>query len=109
MENKKRNWFNIEGIIRTDKEMTVEELAVLLDKLGFEFVGNVKPSDITDAEVDKDFREGLKELTDKYDNTLKNLANQKKKYTLEELTKDCKPENRHEEVDWGKPEGKEIW
>ncbi|MEH7116166.1 hypothetical protein V7128_01905 [Neobacillus vireti] len=30
-------------------------------------------------------------------------------YELEELLKDCNDDNRHEEVDWGKPEGKEIW
>jgi len=30
------------------------------------------------------------------------------KPTLEELLAQCTPENRHEEVDWGKPEGNEI-
>ncbi|WP_306798706.1 AbrB/MazE/SpoVT family DNA-binding domain-containing protein [Oceanobacillus saliphilus] len=29
--------------------------------------------------------------------------------TLEELLAGVTEENRHEEIDWGKPEGKEIW
>ncbi|WP_100012837.1 AbrB/MazE/SpoVT family DNA-binding domain-containing protein [Lentibacillus sediminis] len=29
--------------------------------------------------------------------------------TLKELLAKCTPENQHEEIDWGKPEGKEIW
>jgi antitoxin MazE len=33
----------------------------------------------------------------------------KKDIELEDLLKDCNDDNRHEEVDWGKPEGKEIW
>lgn len=30
-------------------------------------------------------------------------------YTLEELVAQITPENRHGEVDWGPPVGKEIW
>jgi len=30
-------------------------------------------------------------------------------YTLEELVAQITPENRHEEVDWGPPVGKEAW
>lgn len=29
--------------------------------------------------------------------------------TLENLLAKCKPENRHNEIDFGKPEGNEIW
>ncbi|WP_040912575.1 AbrB/MazE/SpoVT family DNA-binding domain-containing protein [Lentibacillus jeotgali] len=29
--------------------------------------------------------------------------------TLEELLAGITDENRHEEIDWGKPEGKEVW
>lgn len=32
-----------------------------------------------------------------------------KKITLEELMAQITPENQHGEVDWGKPEGNEIW
>lgn len=31
------------------------------------------------------------------------------KPTLEELLEQCKGENPQEEIDWGKPEGNEIW
>lgn len=30
-------------------------------------------------------------------------------YTLEELVAQITPENRHDEVDWGPPVGKEVW
>jgi len=30
-------------------------------------------------------------------------------YTLDELLDQVTPENRHDEVDWGKPEGDEAW
>ena len=30
-------------------------------------------------------------------------------YTLHELLDQVTPENRHDEVDWGKPEGDEVW
>lgn len=30
-------------------------------------------------------------------------------YTLDELLDQITAENRHEEVDWGKPEGDEVW
>ncbi len=33
----------------------------------------------------------------------------KGKYTLEELVARITRENRHEEIDWGKPVGKEVW
>ncbi len=32
-----------------------------------------------------------------------------KEYTLEELVAGITPENRHEEIDFGPPVGKEIW
>ena len=31
------------------------------------------------------------------------------RYTLEELVAQITPENRHDEVDWGPPVGKEVW
>jgi antitoxin MazE len=30
-------------------------------------------------------------------------------YDLEELLAQITPENRHDEVDWGEPQGKEAW
>lgn len=32
-----------------------------------------------------------------------------RQYTLEELIKNITPESRHEEIDWGRPVGEEIW
>ena len=31
------------------------------------------------------------------------------RYTLEELVDGITPENRHDEIDWGPPVGKEVW
>jgi antitoxin MazE len=31
------------------------------------------------------------------------------RYTLDELVDQITPENRHEEADWGEPQGKEVW
>lgn len=33
----------------------------------------------------------------------------KSKPTLDDLLSQCTPDKRHEEIDWGKPEGNEIW
>jgi antitoxin MazE len=30
-------------------------------------------------------------------------------YSLDELLAQVTPENRHEEIDWGEPRGKEAW
>jgi antitoxin MazE len=30
-------------------------------------------------------------------------------YSLEELLDQVTPENRHDEIDWGEPQGKEVW
>ena len=30
-------------------------------------------------------------------------------YTLEQLLDQVGPENRHDEIDWGEPQGKEAW
>jgi antitoxin MazE len=30
-------------------------------------------------------------------------------YRLEDLLEQVTPENRHDEIDWGEPQGKEIW
>jgi antitoxin MazE len=32
-----------------------------------------------------------------------------RRYTLEELLEQVTPENRHDEIDWGEPQGKEVW
>jgi len=37
-----------------------------------------------------------------------NLASKKKKPSLQELMNQITPENQHDEVDWGKPQGKEL-
>jgi antitoxin MazE len=31
------------------------------------------------------------------------------RYTLDELLDQVTPENRHDETDWGEPQGKEVW
>lgn len=33
----------------------------------------------------------------------------KQKPTLEEMMAQITPENQHDEIDWGKPVGKEVW
>jgi antitoxin MazE len=33
----------------------------------------------------------------------------KRRYTLDELVAGITPDNRHEEIDWGTPVGKEVW
>lgn len=33
----------------------------------------------------------------------------RRRYTIEELVADMRPEGRHGETDWGKPVGKEAW
>ena len=37
------------------------------------------------------------------------VPQQKPRYTLEELVAQITPENRHDEIDWGPPVGKEVW
>jgi antitoxin MazE len=37
------------------------------------------------------------------------ICPQARAYTLDELLDQITPENRHDVVDWGKPEGDEIW
>jgi antitoxin MazE len=37
------------------------------------------------------------------------LRKPKRRPTLEELVRAITPENRHEEIDWGEPVGKELW
>ena len=36
-------------------------------------------------------------------------ASPKKIYNIHDLVKKIKPQDKQSEVDWGKPEGKEIW
>jgi antitoxin MazE len=33
----------------------------------------------------------------------------RRKYTLQELVSKITPQNRHPEMDWGPPQGKEVW
>jgi len=33
----------------------------------------------------------------------------RKRYALEDLLAQMKPEHRHEEPDWGEPQGEEVW
>ena len=37
------------------------------------------------------------------------LRSRQRKYSLEELVAKIKPTNRHDETDWGAPQGKEAW
>jgi antitoxin MazE len=37
------------------------------------------------------------------------LRSKHRKYSLEELVAKIKPTNRHNETDWGAPQGKESW
>jgi antitoxin MazE len=37
------------------------------------------------------------------------LSPAKPKYTLQELLKNVTPEQQHDEVDWGEPQGEEVW
>jgi antitoxin MazE len=37
------------------------------------------------------------------------LRSRHRKYSLEELVAKIKPTNRHDETDWGAPQGKESW
>jgi antitoxin MazE len=37
------------------------------------------------------------------------LRSRHRKYTLDELVAKIKPTNRHNEMDWGAPQGKESW
>ncbi|HLW28443.1 MAG TPA: AbrB/MazE/SpoVT family DNA-binding domain-containing protein [Kiloniellales bacterium] len=33
----------------------------------------------------------------------------RKRYALKDLLAQMKPEHRHEETDWGEPQGEEVW
>ncbi len=37
------------------------------------------------------------------------LSKTRRRYTLDELVAGITPENRHEEIDLGRPVGKEVW
>jgi antitoxin MazE len=37
------------------------------------------------------------------------LVPERAKYTLQELLKDVTPEQQHDEIDWGEPQGEEVW
>ena len=50
MEEKKYNWFSIEGDIRTKEPMTLDEFTKLLDDAGLEWVGQLGSSDIKDED-----------------------------------------------------------
>lgn len=40
---------------------------------------------------------------------LRVVPQKRPRYTLEQLVAQITPENRHDEIDWGPPVGKEIW
>ena len=44
----------------------------------------------------------------KIDDTLQ-IIPKKRKPTLEELMAKITPENQYDEIDWGTPQGKEVW
>jgi antitoxin MazE len=37
------------------------------------------------------------------------LSPAKPQYSLQELLKDVTPEQQHDEIDWGEPQGDEVW
>jgi antitoxin MazE len=37
------------------------------------------------------------------------LSPAKPTYTLQALLKDVKPEQQHDEINWGEPQGEEVW
>ena len=37
------------------------------------------------------------------------ISSSRPKYTLEDMLKGITKKNRHKEIDWGPPRGKEIW
>jgi len=41
--------------------------------------------------------------------TIRIVPMQKARMSLDEMIKRITPKNRHKEIDWGKPVGKEIW
>ena len=41
--------------------------------------------------------------------TIRILPVKKARMSLDEMIKRITPKNRHKEIDWGKPVGKEIW
>ena len=55
------------------------------------------------------FKEGDKLDMDVAENGALTLRPPKPKYTLEELVAGITPENCHDDLDWGKSMGKEIW
>mgnify|MGYP001948033078 CR=1 FL=1 len=56
-----------------------------------------------------DIKEGLEVDITVDDQQAIKIIPKTKKPTLEELMAKITPENQHKEVDWGKPEGAEIW
>lgn len=54
-------------------------------------------------------REIRKSENDDHQQVAKNVSTMKSKPTLEELVSAITKENSHAEIDFGKPEGKELW
>jgi antitoxin MazE len=55
-----------------------------------------------------ELEEGMELDVERVDGALV-LRPRKRKYTLDELLKQIKPENLHGETDWGSPVGGEAW
>lgn len=54
-------------------------------------------------------QKGGKNLKKEEDKVSVSQESEAKKYSLEELLEKVRPENIHEEIDMGKPRGKEVW
>ncbi len=59
---------------------------------------------------DADIEEGsVVEVSAKDSGIVIRVVPKTKEYSLKELLKGVTPHNKHKEVDWGPPRGKEIW
>jgi len=59
--------------------------------------------------ADVGLSEGKQVTLEKNDGALTVRAVKRPRYSLKELLKDVTPKNKHEEIDWGSPQGKEVW
>ncbi len=64
------------------------------------------PRDIAE---DIGFSEGKQVVVEKTGDTITVRAVKVPKYSIKELVKGITAKNRHKEIDWGPPVGKEIW
>lgn len=51
-EDRKHNWFTLDGDIRIDENLTAEEFIKKLDELGLEFLGRVGVSEFKDEDYE---------------------------------------------------------